>query len=129
MYDIHMACRMPYTINISIIHIIIQYFFVFNKCSVTNLFKKMMAALRPVNNFFVALWKKRVPIPGIVAINTYVADSPGNSTLLTRSRCLIGLTFNTCTWAYENHLYIISKLSCDKNIFKYKFRMQSNVVV
>jgi len=32
-----MACRMPYTINISIIHIIIQYFFVLNKFSVLNL--------------------------------------------------------------------------------------------
>jgi len=40
MYDVHMACRMPYTINISIIHIIIQYFFVLNTFSVINLLHK-----------------------------------------------------------------------------------------
>jgi len=37
MYYVHMACCMTYTINISIINIIRQYFFVFNKFSVINL--------------------------------------------------------------------------------------------
>jgi len=37
-----MVCRIPYTINISIIHIIIQYFFVLNvivcfECDVLNM--------------------------------------------------------------------------------------------
>jgi len=36
MYEVPVACRMPYTIYISIIHIIIQYFFVLNKFSVIN---------------------------------------------------------------------------------------------
>jgi len=48
MYDVHMACRMPYTINISIIHILILYFFVLNKFSAILDLKKTMAALRPV---------------------------------------------------------------------------------
>jgi len=40
MYEVHMACRMPSTIIISIIRIIIQYFFVLNKFSVINLHQK-----------------------------------------------------------------------------------------
>jgi len=65
MYDVHMACCMPYTIksiNISIIDIKIQYLFVLNKFSVINLRPKNDGVpLTSKRNVF-GLGKKRVPI-------------------------------------------------------------------
>jgi len=55
---------MPNTININIIHIIIQYFFVLNKFSVINLLQKIDGGSQTSKNY-VALEKKRVPIFGL----------------------------------------------------------------
>jgi len=62
MYNVHMACRMPYTINISIIHIIIQYFFVLNTFSVINLLQKNDGGPQTSIKHFVTLGKKRVHV-------------------------------------------------------------------
>jgi len=61
MLDFHMACCMPYTINTSIIHIIIQYLFILKKFSVINLLQKNNGSLQTSTKMYVALGKKRVP--------------------------------------------------------------------
>jgi len=60
---------MPYTINISIIHTITQYLFVLNKFYVINLLQKNDGGPQTSKKMYVALGKKRVPIPVIDGLN------------------------------------------------------------
>jgi len=70
MYDVHMACCMPYTITISIIHIIIQYFFVLNTFSVINLLPKNDGGPQTSkNNFCGPRGKKKGAYPCTRIIN------------------------------------------------------------